>query len=878
MNYRSLLIVMCLFICCIAVTAKQTIQGNGSKIILEIEFPKNFNKSAVKIQSTPFEKIGAALWNPISAEPEDVVSKWILFSSGTLIVNLTSLGSGVGLRLFEPGDSIRIVLGTGTPVYSGKGTEKFSLLQELTQRQSSLKKPSNPSFSSTLSLSDYFEWNIYLNKKLELMEEIFEANKSKITPFVYEYLKAETISDIEYMRLLKFGNLKYKSASFEISADSLGQIFDSTVYNNFVKWLHIYKGKVRSYYYYYDFVRNYFQRKYNFHVPDAIRKTTKRKTAYIDLAKKVYSGEMLQGFLVYLLTQEGLRAHIFKEGSDPEIEQLLKEFYAMPGYPDHKAYVKSYEERIRGMVIQAGGKAPDFSLEDPNGKMIAKDQFRGKLVLLSFLDNSSASHEMTAALKKVQRALEDRTDVVFLNVSVIKDKHVWKKMLTDPAYQMKNVINVYTDGEGKAHPILNYYNVRSYPELNIGAFPSVFVLNGKGEFIFNGDFVMDQYIGGSLKRVAHQIFPDPRKDHGSALINKIYQELALMGDGPYIFHQKGSVIDYSIQSSKLTEKKYPAKSNISLISQTDNARINLPFRLKNSLQIDASETSIRPNRLFVLSDIEGNFEAFRKLLQANKIIDEKFNWIFGKGYLVFAGDMFDRGLQVTECLWLVYALEEKAKKAGGYVHFILGNHEIMNLQGDHRYVEDKYKENAKLIGKTLTQLYNEDSELGRWLRTKNIVEKIGDLLFMHGGFSQELNKQPLTIEQLNSTARPFYADSTAHRNANTKVSALYNSTTSPFWYRSYYEKERFSKTQQKYIYKPKESQVDSTLQKFNVKHIITGHTVVSDTISTHYNHKVINTDTQHAKGKSEALLIEGNNFYRVNDEGKRVLLFRDEEK
>ncbi len=46
---------------------------------------------------------------------------------------------------------------------------------------------------------------------------------------------------------------------------------------------------------------------------------------------------------------------------------------------------------------------------------------------------------------------------------------------------------------------------------------------------------------------------------------------------------------------------------------------------------------------------------------------------------------------MTECLWLIYSLEEKAKAAGGYVHFILGNHEIMNMQGDFRYVQDKYR-------------------------------------------------------------------------------------------------------------------------------------------------------------------------------------------
>ncbi len=50
--------------------------------------------------------------------------------------------------------------------------------------------------------------------------------------------------------------------------------------------------------------------------------------------------------------------------------------------------------------------------------------------------------------------------------------------------------------------------------------------------------------------------------------------------------------------------------------------------------------------------------------------------------------MFDRGEQVTECLWRIYSLEKKAKSAGGYVHFIL-EITVMNLQGDHLYVQAK---------------------------------------------------------------------------------------------------------------------------------------------------------------------------------------------
>lgn len=220
--------------------------------------------------------------------------------------------------------------------------------------------------------------------------------------------------------------------------------------------------------------------------------------------------------------------------------------------------------------------------------------------------------------------------------------------------------------------------------------------------------------------------------------------------------------------------------------------------------------------------------------------------------------------QVTECLWLIYSLEEKAKVAGGYVHFILGNHEIMNLNGDARYLHKKYRINTSLVKLSYQKLYNEDSELGRWLRTKNIIEKIGDLLFVHGGINRELNNLNVSIDQINRLSRPYYAnDSLAVKSSDQVVLSVYGKSTSPFWDRGYYRSSG----------RTEESVVDSTLAKFQVSKIVTGHTIVANQISVHYNGKVINTDTKHAKGESEALLIEGNNYYSVNGEGKREKLF-----
>jgi hypothetical protein len=298
--------------------------------------------------------------------------------------------------------------------------------------------------------------------------------------------------------------------------------------------------------------------------------------------------------------------------------------------------------------------------------------------------------------------------------------------------------------------------------------------------------------------------------------------------------------------------------------QTDEADKTFNVSIKPIHEIEPSVFS-KPSKLFVLSDIEGNFDSFRKLLQSNKIVDENYNWTFGTGHLVFNGDMFDRGEQVTECLWLIYSLEEKAKAAGGYVHFILGNHEIMNLNGDTRYSEEKYKTNTALLKKDYVKdLLGEQSELGKWLRSKNIIEKIGNNLFVHGGISPELNSLPLTISKMNELARRYYSlDNIARKSDDNNLKMLYDFEKSPFWYRGYYEDNKNS---------PNTQQIDSILKRFEVEHIITGHTIVADTISVHYDGKVINTDTKHAEGKSEALLIEDNKYYIVDAEKKRALI------
>lgn len=373
---------------------------------------------------------------------------------------------------------------------------------------------------------------------------------------------------------------------------------------------------------------------------------------------------------------------------------------------------------------------------------------------------------------------------------------------------------------------------------------------------------MEKLMLAFLSFVIFNIMPPVDSGQRNNMLHTLAEE---QYDGPYVYYKGDQVfVKYIIETNgtkmvKADSVTLQQRGSLSLKVMTDIPGKSFQVQLKKEIQNEKSEFP-KVKSMVVLSDIEGNFGALRKLLQASKVIDENFNWIFGDGNLVLVGDFFDRGEQVTEVLWFIYYLEEKAKAGGGYVHFILGNHEIMNLSGDLRYTPKKYLDNAGLLHQNYISLYDGNSEIGRWLRTKNVVEKIGNIVFAHGGISGNINRMNISVPEINTLARPYYADTT-YNYADQRSDTIF-SDLGPFWYRGYYNKNNPAIP----------LQIDTTLGQFGINHIVTGHTIVSDTISVWYNGKLLNTDVHHAEGKSEALLIENDKFYRINPEGEKVLL------
>ncbi|MBX7041302.1 MAG: metallophosphoesterase [Ignavibacteria bacterium] len=272
------------------------------------------------------------------------------------------------------------------------------------------------------------------------------------------------------------------------------------------------------------------------------------------------------------------------------------------------------------------------------------------------------------------------------------------------------------------------------------------------------------------------------------------------------------------------------------------------FRLRDVAEAGPAEFEM-PEKILAISDIEGNFGGFSSILRSSGVIDSSFNWSFGNGHLVLVGDFFDRGSFVTECLWLIYKLEQEAETAGGKVHFILGNHEVMVMRNDLRYVHEKYKRIAGLSGFEYNRWFSPDTELGSWLRKKNCITKIGSTVFVHGGISPELLATGLSAQEINDRLRdiidkPFSEQSPA-------IDSLILRSNGPLWYRGIAKREINSE------------ELDRILKHYSADRMTIGHTIFEN-MSELYGGRVTAIDVDHAEnfanGKMYALMISENVF------------------
>ncbi len=139
-----------------------------------------------------------------------------------------------------------------------------------------------------------------------------------------------------------------------------------------------------------------------------------------------------------------------------------------------------------------------------------------------------------------------------------------------------------------------------------------------------------------------------------------------------------------------------------------------------------------PARIVAVGDVHGDPPALLHVLSLAGLVDATGAWIGGPATLVQTGDITDRGADSRGVIATLRRLQAEAAAAGGQVVPLLGNHEVMNMQGDLRYVnpEDTVGYGGEAARAAAFSVSGDD---GTWLRGNDAVAMIDGTVFCHGG-------------------------------------------------------------------------------------------------------------------------------------------------
>ena len=203
-----------------------------------------------------------------------------------------------------------------------------------------------------------------------------------------------------------------------------------------------------------------------------------------------------------------------------------------------------------------------------------------------------------------------------------------------------------------------------------------------------------------------------------------------------------------------------------------------------------------PASTVAIGDVHGDFDDFVSILRHANLIDKENHWSGGKTTFVQTGDVIDRGPKPRPAMDLLMSLEQEASKGGGRVVPLFGNHEIMNIMGDLRYVtpenyasfanadSDKRRQaafkdymawrdsHAAVLAELQQPMEMTEAEwmarhplgyvepreayaphgiYGKWLRAHDAVAQVGDAIFLHGGISPATSS--MKVDAINSKVR-----------------------------------------------------------------------------------------------------------------------------
>lgn len=348
---------------------------------------------------------------------------------------------------FEPGDRIRILIkSTNVPniydiEFSGHGSAKYRCKNEFNDAIRFSKIYEQPKDGHRLQIVEQ------CLKSVDVLRKLIEKYQPEMSDYSFHLLNAEVIATYG---LDIMGALENKARMFKQKSDTAGL---KQIAADFSGSLGI------------DFTKD---------IPDTILRDAFKFSEFM-IEKLKCEDLILHGDVNYLSTfhkierlkniplrDKMILEFIFmnSERLNDSYEEIVKNAIDVVKDPYYLGRIKDFKRHV------SGTKAYNFSLQDVNGKAVRMDDFKGKVVFIDFWFTGCVhcEHYYKSTLVEVEELYKSNPNVVFITISIDKEKEKWLKSVADGKYTSPKAVNLYTNGEGHDNGIIQYYNVASYPK------------------------------------------------------------------------------------------------------------------------------------------------------------------------------------------------------------------------------------------------------------------------------------------------------------------------------------------------------------------------------------------------------------------------------
>ena len=242
-------------------------------------------------------------------------------------------------------------------------------------------------------------------------------------------------------------------------------------------------------------------------------------------------------------------------------------------------------------------------------------------------------------------------------------------------------------------------------------------------------------------------------------------------------------------------------------------------------------------RLVAIGDLHGDLKAAKRAFSLAGATDDKGTWVGGSLVVVQTGDVLDRGDEELDLLAFLDQQQAAAEKAGGRLVRLNGNHEVMNVQGDYRYVGERgfaSFANEPSTGRPDTtdlpvqqrgraEAFLPGGRQARKLAAFPVVWLVGETLFAHGGVLPAHVRYGL--DTLNEEIGAWMRGEAA-------LPKKLQGDHTPFWIRDYGEHTDDEAC----------AKLDKVLSELKAKRLVVGHTPQRGGITFDCNRKLARID------------------------------------